>query len=204
MFDHCFYILLLLFTTKLLWWTIKLLLSIQLGVKITIYQLKDPPWRRVMKSKRSIATLQRRMLRCHIKFKKGNSHRQLQRLQHRKMNSFLFLCGWSSYAETMLHVHSLLQCLHQPPVSHDFMFMVKQAQWDYLIENFIATHNPVRSYMELQQQVISRVPIEEGIVSKRLKKILILSIDSPHCFSNTAVSSSVITDSGASVCISPH
>ena len=167
MFDHCFYILLLLFTTELLWWTIKLLLSIRLGVEITIYQLKDPPRRRIMKSKRSIARLQRRMPRCHIKFKKGNNHRRSRRLPHRKMNSFLFLCGWSSYAETMPHVHSLLPCLHQPPVSHDLEFMAKQAQWDYLVENFIATHNPARSYMELQQQVISRVPIEEGIVSKR-------------------------------------
>jgi hypothetical protein len=117
------------------------------------------------------------------------------------------LCGWLSYAETMPHVHLLVQCLHQPPVSHDLEFMAKQAQWDYLVENFIATHNPVCSYMELQQQVISRVPIEEGIVSKRFKKILFLSIDSPHsphCFSNTAISSSVIIDSGASVCISPH
>ncbi len=178
MFAHRFYILLLLFTTKLLWWTIKLLLSIQLRVKITIYQLKDPPQRRVMKSKRSIARLQCRMPRCHIKFKKGNNHRQSRRLQHRKMNSFLFLCGWSSYAETMPHVHLLLQCLHQPPVSHDLEFMAKQAKWDYLVENFIATHNPARSYMKLQQQVISRVPIEEGIVSKRFKKIIISSIDS--------------------------
>jgi hypothetical protein len=120
------------------------------------------------------------------------------------MNSFLFLCGWSSYAETMPHVHSLLQCLHHPPVSHDLEIMVKQAQWDYLIEKFIATHNPACSYIELQQQVISRVPNKEGIVSKRFKKILISSIDSPHCFSNTAVRSSVIIDSGASVCISPY
>jgi hypothetical protein len=82
--------------------------------------------------------------------------------------------------------------------------MAKQAQWDYLVENFIATHNPARSYMELQQHVISRVPIKEGIVSKRFKKILISSINSPHCFSNTAVRSSVIIDSGASVCISLH
>ncbi len=41
-------------------------------------------------------------------------------------------------------------------------------------------------------------------MSKRFKKILISSIDSPHCFSNTAISSSVIIDSGASVCISLH
>ena len=194
----------LLFTTELSWWTIELLLSIRLGVKITIYQLKDPPRRRIMKSKRSIARLQRRTPCHHIKFKKGNNHRRSQRLQHCKMNSFLFLCGWSSHAETMPHVHLLLQCLHQPPVSHDLEFMAKQAQWDYLVEKFIATHNPACSYMELQQQVISRVPIEEGIVSKPFKKILISSIDSPHCFSNTAVSSSVIIDSGASVCISPH
>ncbi len=194
----------LLFTTELSWWTIELLLSIRLGVEITIYQLKDPPRRRIMKSKRSIARLQRRMLRCHIKFKKGNNHRRLRRLPRRKMKYFLFLCGWSSYAETMPHVHLLLQCLHQPPVSHDLEFMAKQAQWDYLVENFIATHNPAHSYMELQQQVISRVPIEEGIVSKRFKKILISSIDSPHFFSITAVSSSVIIDSGVSVCTSPH
>ncbi len=193
-----------LFTTKLSWWTIELLLSIRLGVKITIYQLEDPPRRHVMKSKRSIARLQCRTPRCHIKFKKGNNHRRSRCLQRRKMNSFLFLCGWSSYAETMPHVHSLLQCLHQPPVSHDLEFMAKQAQWDYLVEKFIATHNLACSYMELQQQVISRVPIKEGIVSKRFKKILILSINPPHCFSNTAVSSSVIIDSGASVCISPH
>jgi hypothetical protein len=204
MFDHCFYILLLLFTTKLLWWTIERLLSIQLGVKIIIYQLKDPPRRRIMKSKRSIARLQRRMLHCHIKFKKGNNHRRSRCLQRQKMKSFLFLCGWSSYAETMPHVHSLLQCLHQPPVSHDLEIMAKQAQWNHLVEKFIETHNPARSYKELQQQVISRVPIEEGIVSKRFKKILISSIGSPHCFSNTAVRSSVIIDSGASVCISPH
>ncbi len=204
MFDHRFYILLLLFTTELLWWTIELLLSNRLGVETTIYQLKDTPQRHIMKSKRSIARLQCRMLRCHIKFKKGNNHKQSRRLQHRNMNSFLFLCGWSSYAETMLHVHLLLQCLHQPPVSHDLEFMAKQAQWDYLIEKFIATHNPAQSYMELQQQVISKVPIEEGIVSKGFKKILISSIDSPHCFSNTAISSSVIIDSGASVCVSLH
>jgi hypothetical protein len=182
MLDHCFYILLLLFTTELSWWTIELLLSIQLGVQITIYQLKDPPRCHVMKSKRSIARLQHRTPRHHIKFKKGNNHRRSRSLQRRKMNSFLFLCGWSSYAETMLHVHLLLQCLHQPPVSHDLEFMAKQAQWGYLIEKFIATHNPARSYMELQQQVILRVPIKEGIVSKRFKKILILSINSPQLF----------------------
>jgi hypothetical protein len=147
MFDHGFYILLLLFTTELSWWTIELLLSIRLGVEIIIYQLKDTPWRRVMKLKRSIARLQRRTPRCHIKFKKGNNHRRSRRLQRLKMNSFLFLCGWSSYAETMPHVHLLLQCLHQPPVSHGLEIMAKQAQWDYLVENFIATHNPARSYM---------------------------------------------------------
>ncbi len=157
-----------------------------------------------MKSKRSIARLQRRMLRCHIKFKKRTNHRRLRHLQRCKMNSFLFLCGWSSYAETMPHVHSLLQCLHQPPVSHDLEIMAKQAQWNYLVEKFVATHNPARYYMELQQQVISRFPIKEGIVSKCFKKILISSIDSPHCFSNTAIRSSVIIDSGASVCISLH
>jgi hypothetical protein len=157
-----------------------------------------------MKLKRSIARLQRRTPRRHIKFKNGNNHRLSRRLQRCKMNSFLFLCGWSSYAETMPHVHLLLQCLHQPPVSHDLEIMAKQAQWDYQVENFIATHNPARSYMELQQQVISRVPIEEGIVSKCFKKILISSIISPHRFSNTAVRSSVIIDSGTSVCISPH
>ncbi len=79
--------------------------------------------------------------RCHIKFKKGNNHRRSRRLQHRKMNSFLFMCGWSSYAETMLHVHSLLQCLHQPPVSQDLESMAKQAQWDYLVEKFITNHH---------------------------------------------------------------
>ncbi len=94
MFDHRFYILMLLFTTELSWWTIKLLLSIPLGVEITIYQLKDPPRRCIMKLKRSIARLQRRTLHCHIKFKKGNNHRRLQRLPRRKMNYFLFLCGW--------------------------------------------------------------------------------------------------------------
>jgi hypothetical protein len=171
-----------------------------------------------MKSKRSIARLQRRTYcrhikfkkrnkhrqsHCHIKFKKRNKHRRSQHLQHHKLKSLLFLCGWSSCAATMPHVQSLLQCLHQPPVSHDFKIMAKQALWDHLVENFIPTHNPAHCYMELQQ-VISRVPIKEGIVSKRFKKILILSIDSPHCLSNTAIRSSVIIDSGASVCISLH
>ncbi len=217
MFNHCFYILLLLLTTELPWWTIELLLSIQLRVKIIKYQLRDPP-QQFMKSKRSIARLQRRTYRCqikfkkrnkhrrsrcHIKFKKRNKHRRSQHLQHRKLKSLLFLCGWSSYAATMPHIQSLLQCLHQPPVSHDLEIMAKQALWDHLVENFIPTHNPARCYMELQQ-VISRVPIKEGIVSKRFKKYIISSIDSPHCLSNTAVRSSIIIDSGASVCISPH
>jgi hypothetical protein len=217
MFDHRFYILLILLTTKLPWWTIELLLSIQLGVKIIEYQLRDPPWQ-FMKSKRSIARLQCRMYRCHIKFKKRNKHRRscchikfkkrnkhrrLQRLQHPKLKSFMFLCRWSSYAATMPHVQLLLQCLHQPPVSHDLEIMAKQALWDHLVENFIPTHNPAHCYMELQQ-VISRIPIKEGIVSKRFKKILISSINSPHCLSNTAIRSSIIIDSGASVCISPH
>ncbi len=169
MFDHCFYILLLLLTTKLLWWTIELLLSIRLGVKIIEYQLRDPP-RQFMKSKRSIARLQCRTYRCHIKFKKRNihrrsrchikskkrnKHRRSQRLQHCKLKSLLFLCGWSSYAAMMTHVQSLLQCLHQPPISHDLEIMAKQAKiLSQLIIQRVATWNSSKWYREFQSRKV--------------------------------------------------
>ncbi len=43
-----------------------------------------------------------------------------------------------------------------------------------------------------------------GIISNSAKKILLSSINSPKCRSNITVRSSVIVDSGASVCITPH
>jgi hypothetical protein len=117
----------------------------------------------------------------HTKFKK-NKRRWLQHPQHLKLRSRLW--EWSSYAETAPHVQLLLQCLRQPQVSQYLEISAKQAQWDQPIENFIPTHNPAHCYMELKQ-VILRAPIKEGIVSEEVAEVLISSINSPHCLSNT-------------------
>ena len=53
-------------------------------------------------------------------------------------------------------------------------------------------------------QLFLQAPQHKGVVTVPLQTIVISSIKVPSCLSSTVISSSVIIDSGASVCISLH
>jgi hypothetical protein len=52
--------------------------------------------------------------------------------------------------------------------------------------------------------IISQTENQEGSVTVPLQAALISSIEYPYCLSSTTIRSSIVIDSGASVCISPH
>ncbi len=77
-------------------------------------------------------------------------------------------------------------------------------------ELFLATHDPSR-IMEFYPMLTAMRPAMQdahqkhwGIVNEHLHQGLIFFPEYPSCFSNSTVDNSVIIDSWASMCISPH
>jgi hypothetical protein len=72
------------------------------------------------------------------------------------------------------------------------------------IEEFIMMHDPSR-IMEYNN-VISPITIPDGQItlSPRIQALLFSSFDNPSCFSLKTIRSSLIIDSGTSVCVTPH
>jgi len=75
-------------------------------------------------------------------------------------------------------------------------------QHEQRIKAFLSQHDP-SSIMSITNFPNFSNASATGHVSKSLR-LLLNSIDSPQCFSSMADLSSVIVDTGASVCISPH
>jgi hypothetical protein len=153
------------------------------------------------------ARLQRRLYRCHTKFKPPPSRTLKPRNGQRKKKKKAALCEWASMPDLIPHIQPLLKCFQNPPdvaVSHAKVFEVLwvEANWERVLQEFLLTHDPSRimdSY-----NIISQTDNQEGSVTVPLQAALISSIEYPYCLSSTTIRSSKIIDSGTSVCISPH
>ena len=81
--------------------------------------------------------------------------------------------------------------------------MWAEAYWDRLLGDFLATQDP-RKIMDVYQ-IFEPTRENEGVVTVPINKhTFISSIEDPYCLSGQSVQTSVIIDSGASVCITPH
>jgi hypothetical protein len=77
-----------------------------------------------------------------------------------------------------------------------------EANWERVLQEFLLTHDP--SCIKDSYNITSQTDNQEGSVTVPLQAALILSIQYPYCLSSTTIRSSILMDSGASVCISPH
>jgi hypothetical protein len=117
------------------------------------------------------------------------------------------ICSWALLPSLLPHIPLLLHCFPKPPVvsvtcAQVFDILWQETFWDWLLHGFLATHYPSRI---IDIYSIFAHPIkDEGVVTVPLKAALISSFEYPYCLSSKTVNSSVIIDSGASVCISPN
>jgi hypothetical protein len=100
-----------------------------------------------------------------------------------------------------------LALLSKPPVVSVARAQVFDILWqetfgDRLLHGFLATHDPSR-IMDIYS-IFAHPNKDEGVVTVPLKAALISSFEYPYCLSSKIDNSSVIIDSGASVCISPN
>jgi hypothetical protein len=164
-----------------------------------------PSWSPIKIS--NAASLQRRSYCCHTKFKPPPSRTLKPRNGQCKKKKKAALSEWASMPDLMPHIQPLLKCFQKPPdvsVSRSKVFEVLrvEANWERVLQEFLLTHDPSRimdSY-----NIILQTDNQEDSVTVPLQAALISSIKYPYCLSSTTILSSIIIDSGASVCIFPH
>jgi hypothetical protein len=176
------------------WWAVDLFSS---RVSLVNTLLPDPPQPSV--KLKNLARVQCYLHRCrpshrHCKFKPP--HMQA------KHSNLDVLGGWASLPTIMPHVPSLLECLVQPPSLAPIFVIYNMTCWYTLVNNFLLTHDP--SQLVGFTQFFAQPSSTDNVVTVPLNRALVSSIEHPYCLSSKAVFSSVIIDSGASVCISPH
>jgi hypothetical protein len=205
--KSCFSVLGLLLPLGLPWYTVDIIsLGIDLLESLLPIPLQSPPIKI-----RNVARLQCRLYCPHTKFKIPPSQiLKPQKLHCTKRNTPSLkaaLGEWASMPDLMPHIQLLLRCFPRPPdvsVTHAKVFEVLRVEtyWKRVLQEFLLTHDPNRimdSY-----NIISEPTDDEGCITVPLQAALISSIEYPYCLSSTTVCSSIIVDSGASVCIFPH
>ena len=81
--------------------------------------------------------------------------------------------------------------------------MWAEAYWDRLLGDFLATQDS-RKIMDVYQ-MFEPTRENEALVTVPINKhAFISSVENPYRLSGQSVQTSVIIDSGASVCITPH
>ncbi len=90
---------------------------------------------------RNVARLQRRSSWHHTKFKSTK-----QRIARQVKDSF---GGWVLLPSLLPHITPLLTCFPHPPEvlvtrAHDFDILWAEAYWGWLLQDFLATHDPSR------------------------------------------------------------
>jgi hypothetical protein len=83
--------------------------------------------------------------------------------------------------------------LHWRPISHQISAPV--------INEFITSHDP-RQIMEIEKIFPAQNEMNHGMVTLPLS--FVSTYDDMRCLSSSTIKSSLVVDSGASVCISPH
>ena len=155
--------------------------------------------------KTKLDRLQRRSYRRHNRFKQPSS-RQFN--AKKRQNQRLSTLDWGSLPPIKPHWEALMHCFVKLPVvstkEQAFEILWMDRAWDNKVEHFLKEHDP-SSIVEIEKSITGIMPLlDTGVISKSVRKCLLSSIDSPKCFSSVAACSSVIVDSGASVCITPH
>jgi hypothetical protein len=189
-----FYVLVLLLCIGLPWSTVDFFSS---GFDLLQSQLPIPSQRPI--GIKNVAQSKRRSYHCHTRFKTP------QRPGLCKVNKNTR--SWASLASLLPHITPLLYCFPKPPVvsvtcAQVFDVLWQETFWDWLIHGFLATHDP--SCIMDSYSIFAHPNKDEGVVTAPLKAALISSFEYPYCLSSKTVNSSVIIDSGASVCISPN
>jgi hypothetical protein len=157
---------------------------------------------------RNLDRLQRRTYRRHTKFR-GRRHQSKAGISRTSTQCGNALDGWASLCAPLPHWLLLLPCFILPPRVYThadaFDILWEELQREQQITAFLAQHDPssIVSNTNLPFFPTATAASEKGYVSDNLR-ILLNSIDSPRCFSSMTVLSSVIVDTGASVCIIPH
>ena len=192
--------------TYLPFWIIELYKAIQCGVDLLLMviavQVHSPV------KPRNLDRLQRRTYRRHTKFR-GRRHQSKAGISRTSTKCGNALDGWASLRAPLPHWLLLLPCFILPPRVYTradaFDILWEELQREQQITAFLAQHDPslIVSNTNLPFFPTATAASEKGYVSDNLR-ILLNSIDSPRCFSSMTVLSSVIVDTGASVCISPH
>jgi hypothetical protein len=148
---------------------------------------------------KNVAQSKRKSYRCHTRFKSPQGPRLC------KINKDLG--SWASLPSLLPHIPPLLHCSPKPPVvsvtcAQVFDIMWQESYWDWLLHGFLALQD-LSCIMDIYS-IFAQPNKDKGVVTVPLKLALFSSIESPYCLSIKTVNSSVIIDSGASVCISPH
>jgi len=186
-------------------WLIDLCTAIQGGMDLMLLGF-------VARDRRSIQTkaldrLQRRTYRRHTKFRGRRLHQSKTATPRpRTQRSEPNFGGWASLRAALPHWLLLLPCFIIPPRVNTredaFDILWEEMQQEQRITAFLSQHDPSSITSTTNFPTFSQASAL-GYVSKNLR-LLLNSIDSPQCFSSMADLPSVIVDTGASVCISPH
>ncbi len=93
--------------------------------------------------------------------------------------------------------------IQPPPVDPFFSGVTRY--WEDTVKMFLSTHDPSH-LMQFHRHFDFVTPptTDLGIITIPLQCTLISTKDAPHCLSSKLTESTVIIDTGASVCISPH
>jgi len=182
-------------------WIFELLSTLKRGADLIVNFVTHRP-HPVVKLQ-NLKRLKRRGYRRHTRFEfssKYKSHsnkNQVKRVRTCKHD------GWSSLRAPLPHWAELLPCFRIPPRvttrAEAFDMLWDEAHKDRMTNTFLAHQDPT-TIMKIAN-LLFLPPETSGTISVNC---VVTSVDSPACFSSTMVLSSVIVDSGASVCISPH
>ena len=185
-------------------WIIELMSSIKRGVDVFVVLVAHLP--RPVERKRNLNRLQRRAYRRHTRFKSKRTSCNKWHWFKKVRKSKDDCDGWASLRAPLPHWVDLLSCFLIPPRvntrAEAFDVLWEEVRREQLTNSFLAHQDPT-TIMKIAN--LSFLPSDTtSKVSTSFKHLFLNSINLPMCFSSMAVLSSVIVDSGASVCISPH
>ncbi len=182
-------------------WIFELLSPLKRGVELVVIFVTHLP-HPVVKLQ-NLKRLKRRAYRRHTRFKFSSKYRSKTNKNQVKRVRTCTHDGWLSLCAPLPHWAELLPCFRIPPRvttrAEAFDMLWNEAHQERLTNTFLAHQDPT-TIMKIAN-LLFLPPETSGTISVNR---VVNSIDSPTCFLSTIVLSSIIVDSGASVCISLH